>query len=149
MVEFTRKHRRAVLFCRDDSGQPIGYAMHSIRAEPGNLYFSTYAKSAKVGHLRADPAVACILLSDQDANDTVWVSVRGVAEVYQPSKEEVDEMTGAGSSDHRVPDSVVAKVRDRLIDGKRSMIRVTLDEVCAARLTGDTDNESGGRHRGT
>jgi nitroimidazol reductase NimA-like FMN-containing flavoprotein (pyridoxamine 5'-phosphate oxidase superfamily) len=149
VVEFMRNHRRAVLFCRDDSGQPIGYPMHSIRCEPGSIYFSTYAKSAKVTHLRADPAVACVVLSDQDADDVPWVSIRGVAEVYQPSEEEVDEMIGSGSSDSRVPDSVTAKVRDRLIGGKRSVIRVTVDEVCAAGLRGVQDNDPGRRDRDT
>lgn len=140
VVEFMRRNRRAVLFCRDESGRPIGYAMHSVGCEPGRLYFTTYAKSAKVKHLIADPAVACIVLGQQDTHNGPWVSVRGTAEIYQPSVTEVDEMIGARPSDGRIAESVVVTVRDRLISGKRSFIRVAVDEVRAARLPSTNDD---------
>jgi hypothetical protein len=139
VVEFMRRNRRAFLFCRDELGRPIGYAMHSLGCEPGRLYFTTYAKSAKVKHLVADPGVACIVLGQQGGHDWPWVSVRGTAEIYQPSVAEVDEMIGAGPSDGRIADSVVAKVRDRLIRGKRSFIRIAVDEVRAARFPSADD----------
>lgn len=139
VVEFMHRNHRAFLFCRDESGRPIGYAMHSVRCEPGLLYFTTYAKSAKVKHLVADPAVACIVLGQQDGHDGPWVSVRGTAEIYQPSVAEIDEMIGARPADERVAESVVAKVRDRLISGKRSLIRVAVDEVRAARFPSADD----------
>ena len=131
LVEFLNDNRRAFLFCRDESGRPIGYAMQSVGCDLTSLYFSTYAKSPKVKHLRADSAAACIVLSGQDVMDQPWVSVRGNAEVYQPSAEEINEMIGAGTTDGRVPHAVVAKVRDRLISGKRCFIRLVIDEVCA------------------
>jgi len=143
VVDFLRYHRRAFLFCRDQSGRPIGYAMQSIGCDPESLYFTTYAKSPKVQHLLADSAVACVVRGDQDGSDA-WVSVRGTAEIYRPSVEQIDEMTGAGASDGRVPDSVVATVRDRLISGKRCFIRVALDEVVAARLPTETNNVGSG-----
>ena len=62
------------------------------------------------------------------------ISVSGFAEVYQPSAAEVDELIGQSSPDQRVPDSVVAKVRDRLLSGKRCFIGLTLTEVRAADL---------------
>jgi|GEM_PF-1724664 len=139
LAEFVRQNRRAFLFCRDESGRPIGYAMQSIRYEPGSLYFSTYVKSPKVRHLRADPSVACIVMGQKDGTDA-WVSVRGTAEVYRPSVEEIDLMIGAESADGRVPDRVMTTVRERMISGKRCLIRVALDEILTARLP-DADDE--------
>jgi nitroimidazol reductase NimA-like FMN-containing flavoprotein (pyridoxamine 5'-phosphate oxidase superfamily) len=131
LVEFLRANRRAFLFCRDETGRPIGYAMQCIRCDGHSLYFSTYTKSPKVKHLRADPAAACLVLSEPGGSDGAWASVRGTAQVYQPSTEEIDELIGAGSPDGRVPDRVVAGVRDRLTTGKRCLIRLDIDEVCA------------------
>jgi hypothetical protein len=142
VADFMRANHRAFLFCRDDARHPIGYAMHSVAYQPATrcLYFATYTKSAKVRHLRADPEIACLVLSGQPGDDDArWVSVHGVAEVYQPSPAEIDDMISAGSPDGRVPDSVAAKVRDRLLSGKRSFIRLTLSEVRAARLPIDGD----------
>jgi uncharacterized pyridoxamine 5'-phosphate oxidase family protein len=131
LVEFLRENRRAFLFCHDESGRPIGYAMQSIRCDLTSLYFSTYTKSPKVKHLRANPAAACVVLSGQEGSDRAWASVRGAAEIYQPSAEEIDELIGAGSPDGRVSDQVVASVRDRLTTGKRCLIRLVIGEVCA------------------
>ena len=93
------------------------------------LYFATYAKSAKVQHLRSAPDVACLIGDDEG-----WVSVVGLAHVYQPSAAEVDELIGESSPDQRVPESVVTNVRDRLLSGKRCFIGLTLTEVRAADL---------------
>jgi hypothetical protein len=59
LVEFLRRNHRAFLFCRDDDGHPIGYAMRTITYEPDQLYFAAYTKSAKIRHLLADPEAAC------------------------------------------------------------------------------------------
>ncbi|MDT5003405.1 MAG: hypothetical protein QOJ24_581 [Mycobacterium sp.] len=135
LVEFLRDNRRAFLFCRDGSGRPIGYAMQSIRCDLTSLYFSTYTKSPKVKHLRANPAAACLVLGEREGSDGAWASVRGTAEVYQPSAEEIDELIGAGPHDGRVPGRVVAGVRDRLTTGKRCLIRLVIDEVVCAHAT--------------
>lgn len=147
LSEFLRNNHRAFLFCRDELGRPIGYAMQSIGCDAACLYFTTYAKSPKVRHLRADPAAACIVLGQPDSADPCWISVRGTAEIYWPTAEEIDEMIGAGTSDGRVPDSVVAGVRDRLISGKRCVIRLSLDEVCAVRLPIVGDRRQGDHGR--
>jgi Pyridoxamine 5'-phosphate oxidase len=148
VADFMRENHRAFLFCRDDARRPIGYAMHAVAYQPATrcLYFASYTKSAKVRHLRADPEVACLVLSGGFGDDDArWVSVHGVAEVYQPSPAEVDDMIGTGSPDGRVPDFVAAKVRDRLLGGKRSFIRLALSEVRAAHLPIDGD-AAGDRH---
>jgi hypothetical protein len=142
VADFMRENHRAFLFCRDDARQPIGYAMHVVAYQPATrcLYFATYTKSAKVRHLRADPEVACVVLSGGPGDDDAqWVSVHGLAEVYQPAPAEIDDMIGTDSPDGRVPDFVAAKVRDRLLSGKRSFIRLTLSEVRAAHLPIDGD----------
>ena len=136
VVEFIGANHRVFLFCRDGARHPIGYAMRSVayRSATRCLYFATYAKSAKVQHLRSSREVACLIGDDED-----WVSVCGLAHVYQPSAyqpsaAEVDEIIGKSSPDQRVPESVVAKVRDRLLSGKRCFIGLTLTEVRAADL---------------
>ena len=129
--EFIRANHRVFLFCRDGARRPIGYALRSVayRSATRCLYFATYAKSAKIQHLRSGPEVACLIGDDED-----WVSVCGLAHVYRPSAVEVDELIGESSPDQRVPDSVVTKVRDRLLSGKRCFIGLTLTEVRAADL---------------
>jgi hypothetical protein len=131
IAEFIRANHRVFLFCRDGARRPIGYAMRSVAYRPATrcLSFATYAKSAKVQHLRSAPEVACLI-----GDDECWVSVSGVARVYQPCATEVDELIGDSSPDHRVPESVVTKVRDRLLSGKRCVIGLTLTEVRAAAI---------------
>jgi general stress protein 26 len=131
VVEFIRTNKCVFLFCRDGARRPIGYAMRSVayRSASRCLYFATYTKSAKVRHLRSAPEVACMI-----GDDDGWVSVCGLAQVYQPSAAEIDELIGDRSPDQRVPESVVTKVRDRLLSGKRCFIGLTLTEVRAADL---------------
>jgi hypothetical protein len=131
VVEFIRANHRVFLFCRDGARRPIGYAMRSVayRSATRCLSFATYAMSAKVQHLRSAPEVACVIGDDEG-----WVSVGGLAHVYQPSAAEVDELIGESSPDQRVPESVVTKARDRLLSGKRCLIGLTLTEVRAADL---------------
>jgi hypothetical protein len=137
IVDFISQNHRVFLFCRDGARRPIGYAMRSVAYHSTThwLYFATYTKSAKVGHLRANPEVACLVSSDILGDDNSrWVSVGGTAEIRRPSPTEVDDLIGSGSPDGRVPDEVAAKVMDRLLSGKRSFIRVTLADVRAAHL---------------
>jgi Pyridoxamine 5'-phosphate oxidase len=131
VVEFIQANHRAFLFCRDGGRRPIGYAMRSVayRSATRCLYFATYAKSAKVRHMRSAPEVACLIGDDEG-----WISVRGLAHVYQPSAAEVDEFIAKSSPDQRAPDSVVMKVRDRLLSGKRCFIGLSLTEIRAADL---------------
>jgi Pyridoxamine 5'-phosphate oxidase len=133
LVDFLRRNHRAFLFCRDEGGHPIGYAMRSVAYESGRLYFATYTKSAKVRHMLADPEVACVVMSEDSAGDGLspWVSLQGRAEVYRPSPDEIAIMLDGATPEVRVPDSVVAKVRDRLTTGKRSFIRLDVGRVRA------------------
>jgi hypothetical protein len=133
VVDFICTNHRAFLFCRDGDRRPIGYAMRTIAYHSASrcLYFTTYTKSAKIRHLLANPEVACLV-----GDDSGWVSVNGVAWVYQPSEAEIDGLIGVGSTDDRVPDSIVTTVRDRLLSGKRCFIEILLDEVRAAQLPG-------------
>jgi nitroimidazol reductase NimA-like FMN-containing flavoprotein (pyridoxamine 5'-phosphate oxidase superfamily) len=128
LTDFLRRNHRAFLFCRDAAGHPIGYAMRTLTYESGGLYFATYTKSAKVGHLRADPEAACVVKSEDGAS---WASVRGRVEIYRPCPTEIARILARSSPEVRVPDSVAAKVRDRLLSGKRSFIRLDVEEVCA------------------
>jgi len=133
LVDFLRRNHRTFLFCRDGAGQPIGYAMRSITYEPRLLYFATYTKSAKVRHLLVDPEAACVVTSEDGVDEgwPSWVSLQGRAEVYQPSAAGLAKILERSSPELRVSESVVAKVRDRLLSGKRSFIRFDIEKVRA------------------
>ena len=133
LVDFLRRHHRAFLFCRDEGGSPIGYAMRSITYEEQRLYFATYTKSAKVRHLQADPEVACVVVSEDRAGECwpSWVSLWGRADIYRPSPEETESILERSTPELRVPESVITKVHDRLLSGKRSLIRLDIEEVRA------------------
>ena len=133
LVDFLQRNHRAFLFCRGEGGDPVGYPMRSITYAPCRLYFATYTKSAKVRHLMADPEVACVVVSEDRTGEgwPSWVSLRGRAEIYRPSAAETESMLQRGSPEVRVPDSVIANVHDRLLSGKRSLIRLDVEEVRA------------------
>jgi uncharacterized pyridoxamine 5'-phosphate oxidase family protein len=133
LVDFLRRNHRAFLFCRDEAGDPIGYAMRSITYEQAGLYFATYTKSPKVRHLLADPEVACVVMSEDRVDEgwPSWISLHGRAEVYRPSAMDIETMLAGSSTESRVSESVIAKVRDRLLSGKRSFIRLDVEEVRA------------------
>jgi uncharacterized pyridoxamine 5'-phosphate oxidase family protein len=133
LVDFLRRYHRAFLFCRDEDGNPIGYAMRSITYEEHRLYFATYIKSAKVRHLKADPEVACVVVSGDRAGERrpSWVSLWGRAHIYRASPEETESILARSTPELRVPDSVITKVHDRLLSGKRSLIRLDIEEVRA------------------
>lgn len=133
ITDFLSRHHRAFLFCRDSAGEPTGYAMRTVAYQGGDLLFATYTKSTKVRNIRARPGVACLVQSGPEQNAS-WVSVRGHAEIFLPARDEVDALMSSASSDARVPDAVVATVRDRLISGKRCIIRVAVDEIVASNL---------------
>jgi hypothetical protein len=118
---------------------PTGYAMRTLGYADRQLLFTTYTKSAKVQNMRADPSVACVVLAESQP-EKAWVSIRGTAVIHQASPAEVEALIPASSSDPRVPDAMVAKVRDRLTTGKRCIVRVTIDDiVCSAGLSEGDD----------
>jgi hypothetical protein len=142
VVEFLRRNHRVFLFGRDQRRRPVGWAMRSIDYRDGRLFFTTYVKSAKIGHFLADPEAACLVVGEQSGGDRApWMSVRGRAEMRVPTTEEVDVMIRSSSPDTRVPDSVTAKVRDRLLSGKRIFLCIAVDEVVVAYRAGDVDAE--------
>lgn len=128
LATFLARNHRTFLFCRDDSGQPIGYAMRSITFHHGALYFTTYTRSAKVRRLTADPGVACVVLQEDGSG---WVSLQGRAEVYRPDRDEIEKMLARSSPETKVSDEIIVKVHDRLRSGKRSFIRIVIEEVRA------------------
>jgi hypothetical protein len=65
--------------------------------------------------------------------------VAWAAEVYQPCPAEVDALIPTSSPDTRVPDSVVTKVRDRLLTGQRCIIRLNVQRIVAASLVSASD----------
>lgn len=125
LTGLVERSRRSFLFCLDRSRQPVGYAMNVMQCRAGALWFTTYTKSAKVSHLTAAPQ-ACCLVVDESAPATRWCSVEGRATVARATTDDVDKLFAA-FADRRVPEAVLAKVRSRLHDGRRSLIRLDLD----------------------
>lgn len=121
--QFLATARRSFLFCRSGDGSPTGYAMHVTHQQERVLYFTTYRKSPKVARLRSADRVACIVMEERDGR-LGWVSGEASATLMEPSPVEVDELLGGFTSDPRVSDDVMAKVRSRLLEGKRIVIRI-------------------------
>jgi hypothetical protein len=137
---FVASTRRAVLFCRDDRGLPIGYPMSIFLTEGTTLLFTTYAKSAKVARFEADPYVHVVVQSG-GADEPTWLSFDGSLRVERPDGAQVDAMFERRTQDPRVPAAVTASVRARLVDGRRVLLRVVPSEpsgleVRAGRLPG-------------
>jgi pyridoxine/pyridoxamine 5'-phosphate oxidase len=121
--EFLVTARRAVLFCRDEDGAPIGYPMSVVAVRDGTLFFTTYTKSAKVIHLGRDPRAACILLAVDPP--TRWVSSEGSVSMYHPTESEMQALFEGRPQDPRVPPGVTDSVKARLLNHKRIVIAYT------------------------
>jgi uncharacterized pyridoxamine 5'-phosphate oxidase family protein len=121
------EHADIVIFCRDSAGKPIGYPTRIAARRGEELLFSTYAKSAKVRHLNADPRVALLSMRPEGDDTVRWVRMTGRSEIWAPNEAEVDELFGTGGHESRVPDTVGALVRQRTLEGKRVMVRVSID----------------------
>jgi hypothetical protein len=121
------RSRRAFLFCRDSGGRLLGYALHVTDHRQGSLFFTTYTKSAKVAHLRDDPRVCCIL-QDDEGPVLRWCSSEGTVVFIHPNEDEVEELFRSFPPDERLQPEVIRKVQTRLLEGKRIVMRVDLDE---------------------
>ncbi len=128
------EHADIVIFCRDSAGKPMGYPMRVAARRGGELLFSTYAKSAKVRYLEADPRVAPLSMRPEGDGTVRWVHMRGRSEIWAPNEVEVDELFGGERHESRVPDTVSALVRKRTLEGKRLMVRVSIDAPELLRL---------------
>ena len=116
--------RDVVLFCRDSGGAPIGYPMRTLATHHDAVVFTTYAKSAKIRHLRRDPK-ACVLVTSSTSEGIVWASISGLARVVHPEPAELDELFDDSSNDERVPMWMAGSVRQRLAEGKRVLLEIT------------------------
>lgn len=121
------EHADIVIFCRDAAGKPIGYPMRIAARRGDEILFSTYAKSAKVRHLEADSRVALLSMRPQGDGTVRWVRMTGRSEIWAPNEAQVDEFFDTGGHESRVPDTVRALVRQRTLEGKRVMVRVSID----------------------
>ena len=107
---------------------PSATPCESQRAVRGQeLLPPTYAKSAKVGHLKADPRVALLSMRPEGDDTVRWVRMTGRSEIWAPNEAEVDELFGTGGRETRFPHTVGALVRQRTLEGKRVMVRVSID----------------------
>lgn len=137
VAELLDRQRDVTLFMRDANGCPIGYPM-TIFARPSHnaeIVFSTYRKSAKMRHLERDGRV--VVLAMRAVGDAVqWVSLAGHATVWSPTASELDGLPRTMSATHeaRVPEGLTGRVRDRLLSGKRVLIRIVLTEPERAAL---------------
>jgi len=140
VLEFLDAWRDSVLFCRDRHGRPIGYPMRTLAYTETSLTFTTYAKSAKVANLLADPRVS-ILVVDEGADPLHWVSIAGVARVVVPDEATIQRVFGGRSVsdadrslEARVPEGISELVRERHRDGKRVLLDVGEISVRAVHL---------------
>jgi len=133
--EFLASHPQVFLVVRRPDDTPMGYPMVGRWAD-GALEFSTYRKSAKVRHVEADPRVCCLCVPrDSELEHRVLAAWgRGFIEMAGRDRWraaiEGRETAPAGIA---VPDSVRAKVADRLATSKRVVLRVELESAAFVR----------------
>ena len=131
--DFLRLHTRTFLVTLRPDGAPACHPMVGLWRD-GALWLNTYRKSAKVRNLTAEPRVACVVVTDDDEPRFRGVVLRGRAEVV-PAPVAV-----AGGPDARaarppgVSAEVTHRVRARLAEGKRVLIRIVPEAV---RLVGE------------
>ncbi|EIV92419.1 pyridoxamine 5'-phosphate oxidase family protein [Frankia sp. QA3] len=141
---FLAVHTRGFLIVTGADGGPIGYPM-TVRWCDGTLEFNTYRRSAKVSHLRRDGRVCVVVVPRDRAADrrvlSVWGRVQpGEGTIEHWMRDGDGPEPGLSTPPHITPPPVtpppvtpppvtpphvVRKVRERLLDGKRIIIRVT------------------------
>jgi hypothetical protein len=112
--------------------------MRTVACGESVLVYTTYRKSAKVGHMERDPRV-CVLVSDTPpAGERAvrWASIAGTVRIVSPTEEEISESFAGGrrgpgieesesqEGESRVPAGIGALVQDRLRGGKRVLLLV-------------------------
>ncbi len=131
--DFLRAHTRTFLLTLRPDGAPTCHPMVGLWRD-GALWLNTYRKSAKVRNLTAEPRVACVVVTDDDEPRFRGVVLRGRAEVVPAP------VAPAGGPDARAPRppgvgaEVTQRVRARLAEGKRVLIRIVPEAV---RLVGE------------
>jgi len=126
---FLRGHSRTFLVTVRPDGAPACHPMVGLWHD-GALYMNTYRKSAKARNIAREPRVACVVTTADDAPRFRAVVLRGRAEV-------VDAPAAMpGRAPAPVGDAVVGRVRARLAEGKRVVLRVVPDEVRMIGLDG-------------
>ncbi|CAJ62641.1 MULTISPECIES: pyridoxamine 5'-phosphate oxidase family protein [Frankia] len=149
---FLAAHTRGFLIVTGADGGPIGYPM-TVRWCDGTLEFNTYRRSAKVTHLRRDGRVCVVVVPRDRAADrrvlSVWGRVQpgeGSIEHWMHDGDGTDPTPSPSTppqttpphvtSPHvtapqvttphvTTPPHVVSRVRERLLDGRRIIIRVS------------------------
>ncbi len=147
---FLAAHTRGFLIVTGADGGPIGYPM-TVRWCEGMLEFNTYGRSAKVTHLRRDGRVCVVVVPRDRAVDRRVLSVWGRVQPGEGSIEhwmhDGEEPAPGPSTSPQIapphvtpphiapphiatphvvtPPHVVSRVRERLLDGRRIIIRVS------------------------
>jgi len=111
-------------------GYPTAYAMMA-RVADGAVEFSTYRASAKVRNLLRNGHAGVVAAADADDDPRVLVAggpvelVEGEQWVRSDATVSMGKFAGA----RNVPAAISDKVKSRHGDGKRAVIRVTLDRA--------------------
>jgi len=127
-ISFFIEHPDCVLFCRDGRRRPLGYPMRITSLDGGVIHFTTYAKSAKVAHVKADPRILVISYRS-DAEDAVtWATASGRASIWSPTQQDLGWIF-SGNGDGRVPSGMSSHVSQRLLEGKRVMLSMPVDQA--------------------
>jgi len=130
--DFLRAHTRTFLLTLRPDGAPTCHPMVDLWRD-GALWLNTYRRSAKVRNLTAEPRVACVVVTDDDEPRFRGVVLRGRAEVVAAPA----APAGPDARAARPPGvgaEVTERVRDRLAEGKRVLVRIVPE---AMRLVGE------------
>src|SRR5437660_12183485 len=93
LADLVEASRRAFLFCLDEQGRPIGYAMNVMQCARGALWFTSYTKAAKVRHL-ASNGHACVAVIDEQSASVRWCVAEGEAVVRRATPADLEFLFG-------------------------------------------------------
>jgi len=131
--DFLRAHTRTFLLTLRPDGAPTCHPMVGLWRD-GALWLNTYRKSAKVRNLTVEPRVACVVVTDDDEPRFRGVVLRGRAEVVPAPVAPAGGPDAPAARPPGVGAEVTHRVRARLAEGKRVLIRIVPEAV---RLVGE------------
>ena len=138
--EFLSSHTRSFVGNLRKDGSPTGHPLTALYRD-GVLYYNTYLKSAKMRNILRDPRVSCLICTSDDETPFRALSVRGRMMLIESLQEAMAFYErGASRTEGQRPRatsgggrtsggaSPTTGSRDRLLSGKRALMRLESEE---------------------
>ncbi len=131
---FLRDHRRAYLFVRTEDGEARGWPLTAFFA-PGRLWFTTYAKSAKMPFIHRASRASVAVLTDEGVEPVRYVVVEGPLSVRTADADTVNFAVNSRPAHLRLDAGHEQRYRHALETGKRVILEVAVERA-AIHLAG-------------